>query len=95
MKSLVYETSVPSVEDLIIRIPATNGRVRDMPGIFKNTAQLLAKKNFHGRGRRVVKEFDCGWPCHEFEPSTTKDPPCRGIMQVKSVKSSNVLPVVW
>ncbi|GFV33162.1 uncharacterized protein TNCV_2768801 [Trichonephila clavipes] len=26
MKSLVYETSVPSVEDLIVRIPATNGR---------------------------------------------------------------------
>ncbi|GFW56852.1 complement C3 [Trichonephila clavipes] len=32
---------------------------------------------------------------HEFEPSTTKDPPCRGAMQVKSVESSNVLPLVW
>ncbi|GFX95321.1 hypothetical protein TNCV_849111 [Trichonephila clavipes] len=29
--------------------------------------------------------------CHEFVPSTTKDPPCRGEMHVKSVKSSNVL----
>ncbi|GFS71837.1 hypothetical protein TNCV_3715121 [Trichonephila clavipes] len=29
--------------------------------------------------------------CHEFEPSTTKDPPCRGKMHVKSVESSNVL----
>ncbi|GFV84719.1 hypothetical protein TNCV_4297011 [Trichonephila clavipes] len=31
----------------------------------------------HGRGSRVVKVSDRGWPCHEFEPSTTKDPPCR------------------
>ncbi|GFV05174.1 hypothetical protein TNCV_223871 [Trichonephila clavipes] len=29
---------------------------------------------------------------HEFEPNTTKDPPCRGAMHVKSVESSNVLP---
>ncbi|GFU81022.1 hypothetical protein TNCV_1277671 [Trichonephila clavipes] len=33
--------------------------------------------------------------CHEFESSTTKDPPCRGAMHVKSVESSNVLPLVW
>ncbi|GFX78296.1 uncharacterized protein TNCV_5136431 [Trichonephila clavipes] len=26
--------------------------------------------------------------CHEFEPSTTKDSPCRGAMHVKSVESS-------
>ncbi|GFV97906.1 hypothetical protein TNCV_5069461 [Trichonephila clavipes] len=32
--------------------------------------------------------------CHEFEPSTTKDPPCRGTMHVKPVESSNVLPLV-
>ncbi|GFU55681.1 hypothetical protein TNCV_1649901 [Trichonephila clavipes] len=25
--------------------------------------------------------------CHEFKPSTTKDPPCRAAMHVKSVKS--------
>ncbi|GFT10092.1 hypothetical protein TNCV_1115331 [Trichonephila clavipes] len=29
--------------------------------------------------------------CHEFEASTTKDPPCRGEMHVKSVESANVL----
>ncbi|GFY05391.1 uncharacterized protein TNCV_960871 [Trichonephila clavipes] len=29
--------------------------------------------------------------CHEFESSTTRDPPCRGAMHVKSVESSNVL----
>ncbi|GFV72782.1 hypothetical protein TNCV_1232961 [Trichonephila clavipes] len=28
-----------------------------------------------------------GLPCHEFEPSTTKDPPCRAAMHVKSVES--------
>ncbi|GFV78968.1 hypothetical protein TNCV_4347271 [Trichonephila clavipes] len=34
-KSSVYETSVPSVEDLIVRIPGTNGRIHDIPGIFE------------------------------------------------------------
>ncbi|GFV91575.1 hypothetical protein TNCV_770411 [Trichonephila clavipes] len=29
---------------------------------------------------------DRGLPCHEFEPSTTKDPPCRVAMRVKSVE---------
>ncbi|GFU39109.1 transposable element Tc3 transposase [Trichonephila clavipes] len=28
-----------------------------------------------GRGSRVFKVLDRGWPCHEFEPITTKDPP--------------------
>ncbi|GFW81922.1 hypothetical protein TNCV_2885961 [Trichonephila clavipes] len=32
---------------------------------------------------------------HEFEPSTTKHPPCRGAMHVKSVEKSNDLPLVW
>ncbi|GFW44559.1 hypothetical protein TNCV_4481051 [Trichonephila clavipes] len=45
-----------------------------------------------GRGSRVVKVSDRGWLCHEFESSTTKDPPCRGAMHVKSVDSRNVLP---
>ncbi|GFS85936.1 hypothetical protein TNCV_1219341 [Trichonephila clavipes] len=26
-----------------------------------------------GSGSRVVKVSDCGWPCHEFDLSTTKD----------------------
>ncbi|GFX23865.1 hypothetical protein TNCV_1788961 [Trichonephila clavipes] len=29
----------------------------------------------------MVKVLDRGWPCHEFEPSTTKYPPCRGAMR--------------
>ncbi|GFX63436.1 integrase catalytic domain-containing protein [Trichonephila clavipes] len=33
--------------------------------------------------------------CHEFEPSTTKDPPCKDAMLIKSVVSSNVFPLVW
>ncbi|GFT17607.1 hypothetical protein TNCV_2587211 [Trichonephila clavipes] len=46
-------------------------------------------------GGRVVRVPNHGWPCHEFEPSTTKDPPCREAMHVKSVESSNVLPLMW
>ncbi|GFU77013.1 hypothetical protein TNCV_4521691 [Trichonephila clavipes] len=47
-----------------------------------------------GRGSRVVKILSHGWPCHEFETSTTKDPPCRGAVHVKPVKNSNVFPLV-
>ncbi|GFX03721.1 hypothetical protein TNCV_2112931 [Trichonephila clavipes] len=28
-----------------------------------------------------------GLPCHEFEPSTTKEAPCRAAMHVKSIES--------
>ncbi|GFV23797.1 transposable element Tc3 transposase [Trichonephila clavipes] len=40
--------------------------------IFFNYLQ----KNVGGRGSRVVKVSDRGWPCPEFEPNTTKEPPC-------------------
>ncbi|GFT54578.1 hypothetical protein TNCV_344631 [Trichonephila clavipes] len=39
------------------------------------------------RGSLMVWVSDRGLPCHEFEPSTTKDPPCRAAMHVKSVES--------
>ncbi|GFY08743.1 hypothetical protein TNCV_5006561 [Trichonephila clavipes] len=38
--------------------------------------------------------MDRGLPCHESEPSTTEDPPCRGVKHAKSDESSNVLPLV-
>ncbi|GFW18847.1 hypothetical protein TNCV_5133001 [Trichonephila clavipes] len=47
------------------------------------------------RGSLVVKVMDSWLVCHEFEPSSIEDPPCRGAMHVKSVESSNVLPLVW
>ncbi|GFU70241.1 hypothetical protein TNCV_903831 [Trichonephila clavipes] len=52
-------------------------------------------KLWGGRGSRVVRVSDRGWPCHEFEPGTTKDPPCRAAMHVKSVEGSNDLTLVW
>ncbi|GFW55487.1 hypothetical protein TNCV_118711 [Trichonephila clavipes] len=49
----------------------------------------------HGtESSRMVKVSDRGWPCHEIEPSTTKDPPCKAPLYVKSVESSNILPLV-
>ncbi|GFV27444.1 hypothetical protein TNCV_912741 [Trichonephila clavipes] len=30
--------------------------------------------HWDGLGSQVVKVWDRGWLCHEFEPSTTKDP---------------------
>ncbi|GFW92117.1 hypothetical protein TNCV_2153961 [Trichonephila clavipes] len=29
---------------------------------------------------------DLAWACHEFEPSATKDTPCKGAMHLKSVE---------
>ncbi|GFX37860.1 transposable element Tcb2 transposase [Trichonephila clavipes] len=47
-----------------------------------------------GRRSLVVKVTN-SWPaCRKFEPSTTEDPPCREARHVKSVESSNVLPLV-
>ncbi|GFV37484.1 hypothetical protein TNCV_5101881 [Trichonephila clavipes] len=40
-----------------------------------------------GRGSRVVWVSDRGWLCHEFEPITGKDPPCRAEMHAKSIES--------
>ncbi|GFX52054.1 hypothetical protein TNCV_4653831 [Trichonephila clavipes] len=48
-----------------------------------------------GHGNLVVKVTD-SWPaCHDFEPSTPKDAPCRVAMHFKSAESSNALPLVW
>ncbi|GFV19142.1 hypothetical protein TNCV_3223601 [Trichonephila clavipes] len=62
-----------------------------------DSAIFLARfhPNLEGCGTLVVKVTD-SWPaCHEFEPSTVEDPPCRGAMPVISVEISNVLPLVW
>ncbi|GFW97101.1 hypothetical protein TNCV_2697231 [Trichonephila clavipes] len=45
-----------------------------------------------GHSSRMVKVLDRGWPSYEFEPSITKDLPCRVAMHVKSVENSDVLP---
>ncbi|GFW50582.1 hypothetical protein TNCV_2888851 [Trichonephila clavipes] len=49
----------------------------------------LLKKLFPGQPSAAVAHGRH----QEFESSTTKDPPCRGAMHVKSVESSNVLPL--
>ncbi|GFT09323.1 hypothetical protein TNCV_5062071 [Trichonephila clavipes] len=43
----------------------------------------------------VVKVTD-SWPaCHEFEPNTTEDPPCRGDRGSLNVSKLKRPPVVW
>ncbi|GFS84648.1 hypothetical protein TNCV_4607671 [Trichonephila clavipes] len=51
-------------------------------------------RNKSGHGSRVFKVSDSCWSCHEFESSTTKVPPCRGAMNVGSVESSIIFPLV-
>ncbi|GFW89090.1 hypothetical protein TNCV_2685241 [Trichonephila clavipes] len=49
-----------------------------------------------GRASLVVKVLDCGWLVTSSRAQHhLKDPQCRGAMHVKSVQSSNVLPLVW
>ncbi|GFU36692.1 hypothetical protein TNCV_3311831 [Trichonephila clavipes] len=40
-----------------------------------------------GRGSLMVKETKSWLMCHEFKPTATEDPPCRGAMHVKSVEA--------
>ncbi|GFS63746.1 RNA-directed DNA polymerase from mobile element jockey [Trichonephila clavipes] len=47
-----------------------------------NTTELDAILN-HSNKAFLFGDFNC----HEFKPSTTKDPPCRAAMHVKSVES--------
>ncbi|GFX03458.1 hypothetical protein TNCV_4634701 [Trichonephila clavipes] len=55
-------------------------------------AQELMKSG--GRGSRVVNVSDRGWPCYEFEPSTTKDPPSDARYICRELKRPPV-GVVW
>ncbi|GFX95614.1 uncharacterized protein TNCV_4826281 [Trichonephila clavipes] len=41
----------------------------------------------NGRSSQVVKVSDSRLACHDFEPSTTKDPPCREVMHFKSAEA--------
>ncbi|GFW82036.1 hypothetical protein TNCV_771651 [Trichonephila clavipes] len=60
---------------------------------FRSTRRRRSLKDnpqsrvLRGRGSRVVLVSERGLLCHGFEPSTTKDPPCRAAMHVKSVES--------
>ncbi|GFY21770.1 uncharacterized protein TNCV_1169141 [Trichonephila clavipes] len=60
------------------------GMTRDRLPKTDERARVNVKVPFSsgGLGSRV----DRGLPFHEFEPGTTKDPPCRVAMQVKSVE---------
>ncbi|GFX97236.1 hypothetical protein TNCV_557261 [Trichonephila clavipes] len=60
----------------------------DLP-TYRSKALLEQK----GHGSRVVKVPDRGWPCHEFEHSTTKDPPRRGAMHEFKSKAIESLTV--
>ncbi|GFX16036.1 uncharacterized protein TNCV_4702951 [Trichonephila clavipes] len=59
--------------------------------VFENFLACISRETplsiDRGCGNQMVKVSDRGRPCHEFEPSTTKDPPCRAAMHVKSDES--------
>ncbi|GFU78906.1 hypothetical protein TNCV_307471 [Trichonephila clavipes] len=45
MKSMVYETAVPSVEDHIVRISVIVGRMHDMPeGLLERRNRMIPPK---------------------------------------------------
>ncbi|GFW09038.1 hypothetical protein TNCV_3081301 [Trichonephila clavipes] len=43
----------------------------------------MQQNNSWGRGRLVVKVTDSWLACHEFELSTTENPPCRDCRELK------------
>ncbi|GFU13099.1 RNase H domain-containing protein [Trichonephila clavipes] len=60
----------------------------------KKRRNVMTRKRVENRegslwypGIVTVKVSDRGLPCHEFEPSTTKDPPCRAAMENLSASS--------
>ncbi|GFW26961.1 phosphatase and actin regulator 2 [Trichonephila clavipes] len=61
----------------------------------KRERESLSSRGNLGRSNLVVKVTDSWLTCHEFEPCTTEELPCRGAMHIESVKSSNILPLVW
>ncbi|GFW74145.1 hypothetical protein TNCV_4176901 [Trichonephila clavipes] len=55
---------------------------------------MYIASRFPVRPRKCSGQGIGSWvACNEFKSSTTKDPQCRGAMCVKSVESSNVLPL--
>ncbi|GFV09608.1 hypothetical protein TNCV_895581 [Trichonephila clavipes] len=60
-----------------------------VPQRFSSTCQKDTRK------KKFNLLFVDNQRCHEFEPSTTKDPSCMGEVHVKSVESSNVLLLEW
>ncbi|GFX50612.1 hypothetical protein TNCV_2721991 [Trichonephila clavipes] len=63
IKSLVYKTPIPSVEDLIDRIYVAAGRIRDLREIFQNvrnstqTAVRTAGSDVVQSGRPIFDDF--------------------------------------
>ncbi|GFV55124.1 hypothetical protein TNCV_2623451 [Trichonephila clavipes] len=55
--------------------------------------RVLVPLNTSDRDSLVMKVTDFWSVCHEFEPSTTEEPPCNGECTLNL--SSNVLPLVW
>ncbi|GFT45920.1 hypothetical protein TNCV_2250581 [Trichonephila clavipes] len=68
-------------------MPATIRYLNHKATAANEQRQRIRARFSGGRGRRVLKVSDPGWPCHEFKPSTTKDPLCRAAMHAKSVES--------
>ncbi|GFY16058.1 uncharacterized protein TNCV_341071 [Trichonephila clavipes] len=89
---------VSRIVDIDILMQIWKNRVKQINFVLEwniCTSSPFSSKICGGRGGRVVKISDRGWPYLEFELSTTKDPPCRDMKQVKYVESSKVLPLVW
>ncbi|GFU94631.1 hypothetical protein TNCV_1008351 [Trichonephila clavipes] len=74
----------PRIEDAWTAMSAHAIQSLSESMLKRKSVAIAARK---GRGSRVVWATDRGWLCHEFEPSTTKDPPCWSAMHAKSVKS--------
>ncbi|GFX12113.1 hypothetical protein TNCV_2998961 [Trichonephila clavipes] len=66
------------------RLESVNDAILDHLRILTNHKSLY-RKAYDGRNSLVIKATDSWLACHEFESTTTEDPPCNRVMHVKSV----------
>ncbi|GFY10671.1 hypothetical protein TNCV_2194921 [Trichonephila clavipes] len=77
-----YGDYVPSFESLQVNVI----QLAFIFTLVDRHAIKILLTNIYGRGSLVVKVTDSCPTCHEFQPSTSEDPPCRGVMHVKSIE---------
>ncbi|GFW91767.1 hypothetical protein TNCV_3400271 [Trichonephila clavipes] len=75
-----------ALKDLLKKWEAVRAMVLEWHPNQADVSRFLLQVHCGGIGSLVVKVTDSWLACHEFEPSVTENPPCRG-MHIKSVEA--------
>ncbi|GFT30961.1 hypothetical protein TNCV_1683331 [Trichonephila clavipes] len=80
-------TSPSRIVFVLSLMSATLTGMTDFESSTTEKAISIPAFELSGSGYSTKPNRDRGWLCHEFEPRTTKDPPCGAAMHAKSVES--------